>query len=459
MTKLAKDKASGTDVANGALKIVYHDEPSLTDYQFCFGAVQPGSQPSFFLKAQCPVTERMAGLHIPHAEGETFDFINFDWALARKAGGSSRVTCFLKFDLALEEGQRRWIVLVDENGSHRRVAFAQMRQGQCSVEPFNPLICTSVNLLGANALHYTPVLIGGAPKSGTTWTEMLLNAHPSCIITGENGFWDWPFNSYNLSDLPMPAEERYIRRASVVQKPYSNAIGMMGFGRAEITFRQLAALTGSSHVGDKSPGNALHAQQILLLFPHGHYIHCYRHPLDVAVSRAYHEVLILRNAADRLVSSQVYSILPSGVVAAILEGQDDVEAMVAETLGDKDYLRAVFDGWLSFNHYAALAKREYPDRVHFVSYESLSDMPEGTVTQLFRQVGLESSPETVAEVVARCDFNKVSGGRDRGADDNSSFFRKGVVGDFSNHFNRTTLGWAKGYLAKRDPYFTGGYFS
>ncbi|MDQ4418962.1 sulfotransferase [Sphingobium sp. DEHP117] len=458
MAKVAKKKASGTDVANGALKIVYHDEPSLTDYQFCFGAVQPGSQPSFFLKVECPVTDRMVGLHLPHVEGDSFDFINFDWALAKKAGGSTRVTCYLKFDLQLEEGQRRWIVLVDESGAHRRVAIAQMRNGHCSIEPFNPVMCTSTNFLREQGLSYTPLFVGGAPKSGTTWMEMLLNSHPSCIITGENSFWDWPFNSYNLSALPMPAEERYIRRASVVQKPYSNAIGMMGFGRAEITFRQLAALTGASHVGDKSPGNALHAQQILLLFPHGHYIHCYRHPLDVAVSRAYHEVLILINAKDRLVSSQVYSILPSNVVSAIIEGNDNKETLVAETLSDKDYLGNVFDGWLSFNHYAALAKREYPGRVHFVSYESLSAMPEGTIMELYRQVGLEHSPDIVAEVVARCDFNKVSGGRDRGASDNSSFFRKGVVGDFPNHFNRTTLGWAKGYLMKRDPYFTTGYF-
>lgn len=458
MTKIVKQKSSGMDVANGALKIVYHDEPSLTDYQFCFGTVQPGSQPSFFLKAESPVTENLSGLHISHAEGDAFDFINFDWALIKEAGGWGRVTCYLKFDLILEEGQRRSISLVDNGGSHHRIAFAEKRQGQCSVEPFNPLICKSVNLLEMYDSHYTPLLIGGAPKSGTTWIEMLLNAHPSCIITGENAFWEWPVNTYNLSELPMPAEERYIRKASVVQKPYSNAIGMMGYGRAEITFRQLAALTGSSHVGDKTPGNALHAQQILMLFPCGHYIHCYRNPFDVAVSRTYHEVLILRNAADKRVSSEVYSILPSRVVSAILEGQDDVEAMIADSLRDKDYLRNIFDGWLSFNHYAALAKREYPDRVHFVSYESLSVRPEGTVTQLFRRVGLEYSADIVAEVVARCDFNKVSGGRDRGAGDNSSFFRKGVVGDFPNHFDRTTLGWAKGYLTKRDPYFTTRYF-
>ncbi len=458
MVKSAKDKPSGTDVANGALKVVYHNEIILTDYQFCFGTVQPGSQPSFFLKVECPVTERMAGLHIPHVEGEAFDFINFDWALAKKAGGSTRVTCYLKFDLILEEGQRRWIVLVDESGAHRRVAVAQMRNGHCSIEPFNPLICASANLLSDRELRYTPIFIGGAPKSGTTWMEMLLNAHPKCVITGENGFWDWPFNNYNLAKLPMPAEERHIRRASVVQEPYSNAIGMMGFGRAEITFRQLATLTQASHVGDKSPGNALHAQQILLLFPHGHYIHCYRHPLDVAVSRAYHEVLILKNAADKLVSSKVYSILPSGIVSEIVDGQDDLEKMVAETLGDRDFLRVVFDGWLSSNHYAALAKQQYPDRVHFVSYESLSAAPEGTIRQLFKLLDLESSLEIVTGVVDRCDFNKVSGGRDRGAGDNSSFFRKGVVGDFSNHFTRATVGWAKGYLAKRDPYFTGGYF-
>lgn len=440
------------------VKTSYHDDFRDFLYHFDIGVIQPDVQPSFFIKVECPALPALTGLHVPASDGTTFEFMNFDWALAEQCGSASRATAYIKVDVPLQAGEQRRLVFVDAEERHHNIAYMEYAEGRFSVTPVNPMLCRVTNLLETAPQKMTTIFVGGAPKSGTTWVEMLLNAHPDCVLTGENAFWDWPFNSYNIAELPVAPEERFIRRVSVVERPFSNAVAMMGYGRAEITFRQLAALCDATHIGDKSPGNALHSLQILQLFGNGHYVHCYRHPLDVVVSRAYHEILIVRDAPDAEMSMAVYSILPRDIIDDILDPNHDMEDLVRRTLASEDFVGAVLDGWLASNHYAGAAKREYPDRVHFVSYESLSQNSERAVQFLFRVMGLKSDDAVVNAVIDRCDFAKLSGGRSRGTVDSNSFFRNGLSGDFHGRFSAEMLAWAEQYLTKRGSYFMEEYF-
>ena len=48
--------------------------------------------------------------------------------------------------------------------------------------------------------------------------------------------------------------------------------------------------------------------------------------------------------------------------------------------------------------------------------------------------GLDASQDTIRRIVDTHSFNKMSGGRNRGVPSENSFARKGVSGDWKNHF-------------------------
>src|SRR3546814_4039088 len=71
--------------------------------------------------------------------------------------------------------------------------------------------------------------------------------------------------------------------------------------------------------------------------------------------------------------------------------------------------------------------------------------------RLFRWFGCDASEATVAAVVGRNAFAVASGGRQPGEADPQSFLRKGIAGDWKNHFddecNRIYCSIAGGALA------------
>ncbi len=69
-----------------------------------------------------------------------------------------------------------------------------------------------------------------------------------------------------------------------------------------------------------------------------------------------------------------------------------------------------------------------------VRYEDLLDRPNEEVGRLLGFLGAGTDPETVDHCVSSASFEKLSKGRRPGEEDPSSFYRKGVAGDWKNHF-------------------------
>ena len=81
----------------------------------------------------------------------------------------------------------------------------------------------------------------------------------------------------------------------------------------------------------------------------------------------------------------------------------------------------------------AMAKND-PAHCVNVTYEALKSTPAAVVAGLFRFLGVSDAEDVVAECLARTSFAGQTGGRPAGVEQNGSFFRKGVVGDWNSTF-------------------------
>ena len=67
-------------------------------------------------------------------------------------------------------------------------------------------------------------------------------------------------------------------------------------------------------------------------------------------------------------------------------------------------------------------------------YEDLLEDAAGGLVRMLEHLGVGTDAATVQRCVERHTFEKASKGRARGDLDPTSFFRKGVAGDWRNHF-------------------------
>ncbi len=70
-----------------------------------------------------------------------------------------------------------------------------------------------------------------------------------------------------------------------------------------------------------------------------------------------------------------------------------------------------------------------------VRYEDLLSSPEEEVGRLLGFLGVDTESTLVERCVRSASFERLSRGRERGQEDPSSFYRKGVAGDWKNLFN------------------------
>ncbi|MCC0177745.1 sulfotransferase domain-containing protein [Waterburya agarophytonicola K14] len=82
-----------------------------------------------------------------------------------------------------------------------------------------------------------------------------------------------------------------------------------------------------------------------------------------------------------------------------------------------------------------------------IRYEDLKADPEATLNKLFAQLNVTVASEIIQEALFIFDFKQLSQ-RKEGEEDRTSFFRKGIVGDWQNHFSRGDLNFFQQQAAK-----------
>ena len=250
--------------------------------------------------------------------------------------------------------------------------------------------------------------VGGAPRSGTTWLQQMLDSHPEVCCRGEGLF---------LNHFAVPLERLMNQRAAVIEGKNRSIFGHTGgyplappedceflVGSAiMLGFRQQAAAKPSNAIGEKTPENVFFFPRLKRLFPRGKFIAIARDPRDV-LSSAWH--FFAKNGAgvDEAAAKRNF------IVTALPSLADGARAMVE-------------------------FQQRHPADCAVVTYEQLRIDPATELARLFRLLGVSDAAEVVADCIARTSFAKLSGGRRPGEERDGSFFRKGVVGDWRETFS------------------------
>jgi Sulfotransferase domain len=172
--------------------------------------------------------------------------------------------------------------------------------------------------------------------------------------------------------------------------------------------------SGKRIVGDKSPLLTPDTiREISAIYPEAKVIHIIRDGRDVAVSAAHHARNFGRARQRSGSNVTVGSIFPEGQL-------EKLAAEWALRVG-----KTVEDG-------PALLGENYTE----VRYEDLLHDPEVEVRRLLTFLAVASDEKSVTRCVEAASFEELSRGRKRGEEDPSSFFRKGVAGDWKRVFTQ-----------------------
>ncbi|MSP02807.1 MAG: sulfotransferase [Acetobacteraceae bacterium] len=260
--------------------------------------------------------------------------------------------------------------------------------------------------------------IGGAPRSGTTWVQQILNFHPEVSCGGEGLF---------QKHLAEPLDALMTGRRAALETKNAGLFRHTGgypvpepgdveflLGSAILLALRLQCAGKTCHaIGEKTPENVFLFSRLKQIFPGAKLIAVARDPRDVLTS-AWH--FFHKPAMD----------------------QDETAAKVA-------FIRLAIPSLDLGARTIVELGRLHPADVMTVTYEALCRTPELVVSNMFRFLKVSDKSDIVADCVARTSFQTQTGGRPAGVEQNGAFFRKGVTGDW-----RSTLTPAMSDLVSRE---------
>jgi hypothetical protein len=260
--------------------------------------------------------------------------------------------------------------------------------------------------------------IGGAPRSGTTWLQCLLDSHPEVSCRGEGLFLKHlaePLDALIASrrDALAAKNAAVFRETGGYTLPEAEDADIL-LGTAMLL--ELERQRAGKHcraIGEKTPENVFFFPRLKRLFPAAKFIGIARDPRDVLTS-AWH---FFHKAAA---------------------GEDAAEAKLA-------FIRSALPSVDNGTRTMLALRDKYPSDSRIVTYERMREAPEPVAAALFDFLGVPSDPAIVAACVARTSFSALAGGRSAGVAQNGSFFRIGVPRDW-----RSTLTPAMNALILRE---------
>lgn len=267
-----------------------------------------------------------------------------------------------------------------------------------------PVATKSQEIIGDRQLLF----VGGTGRSGTTWLQLLLDAHPEIICRGEG----------HLADDLFPAIARILSQHRVRvdafnQQYFHQTPGFPLWDEADLleTLRFLlaravthyAGAEGVRVFGEKTPANLRQVELLQAVAPNARFLFQVRDGRDVALSTWLHQ------------------------------GAHTVEQIETDPRKFTQHVQRVARLWKHDLNCARAFLARYPDQAMLVKYENLHRAPEPLLKAVFEFLGVASDEAVVSSALSETAFSRITGGRERGEEISEAQFRKGVVGDWKNY--------------------------
>lgn len=321
-------------------------------------------------------------------------------------------------------------------------------------------IIDSIQPNNSDAQKHPPFFIIGPPKSGTSWLVRTLNSHPEILCVSEGKFFGrdfkpispylqwgpelvialendtaskgggWPslYNTFAHSkDLKtwLQMNSHWINGEDATL--HVKALTRMATDYFLSTMR---SSSGKQIIGDKTPYHIQYLDEIHELYPDAHIVHIVRDGRDQAVSSIFYWWSWAQDKGKLFPLSSKSQRRRDAYY-------EDRESFGPErqSIFDEATLRGLAQSW-SNNVGRAIdfGPRSFTDHYFEVKYEDLLEAPASLFGEMVRFLGADADSRIIEACVNQNTFEKSSGNRVRGEEDPSSFFRKGIAGDWRNYF-------------------------
>jgi Sulfotransferase family len=252
--------------------------------------------------------------------------------------------------------------------------------------------------------------IGGSMKSGSTWMQLLLDAHPQVACKGEGHV------ANHLAQLLLTSLDQHNQQIARKNRAvFAELASFPLYTRDDLSYliaaSLLLAFTKSDiaeelrAVGEKTPDNVRYFEVLQAIFPAAKFLHVVRDGRDCAVSGWFHN---LRASPDW--TRATFPSLPAYAAMFAREWADDIAHA---------------------DRFAALC----PQACLTVRYERLLADTASVLREVFSFLGVPAGAEVVAQCRDAAAFERLSAGRARGEENRDSFFRNGTRGNWREHLD------------------------
>jgi hypothetical protein len=286
----------------------------------------------------------------------------------------------------------------------------------------------------------------GFAKSGTTWLMKILDAHPEVLCKGEGRFFGEAYRREILAQTQIKQQPSSLYNAllgsAYLRLWIERSVWTRG-GEVDEHIRELVRLatdyflteelskSGKKVVGDKTPLlGPRFVQEIGEIYPEAKVIHIIRDGRDQAVS-------FILQQGNRAKQGRTHRLSPEELAKSKAYRKSPREFFEAgEGVFAEKTLRQAAQNWaLRVGRAVEDGPALFGDRYTEVRYEDLLERPNEEVERLLSFLGVDTDERLVEHCVSSASFEKLSRGRERGQEDPSSFYRKGVAGDWKYLFD------------------------
>lgn len=316
---------------------------------------------------------------------------------------------------------------------------------------------------------FSPFVVFGASKSGTTWLQKMLDLHPEIRchfqlpifpIRGANIWFNAPgvyfVGKSPFKDVfPNKREEQlyfayleYLKKLNFTNKSFLEKIHNFGANdvrsRIEklhahilriITVSILCDDSGKKIFGTKS---YIDLETLFWVFPDAKLIHIVRDGRDVAVSKRFHyyrmggyylgdEKNILYYFLDWFKPTRILLNRVREKYGWFINNWFELDKN--RRLFHKKILEKITREWKAVVEYILEYEKRYPQNVLRIRYEDLITNTPQELKKILEFLGANSHSDIVSQLVEETSFKKLKRSND-------SFYRKGQSGDWKNYFNK-----------------------